>query len=678
MPEQRRQLAAIMFTDIVSYDSLLREDENTAFDTRRKNQRIHSQLIRKYNGKKLKEMGSGILASFQSNIDAVLCAVSLQKATENLGIPLRIGIHQGDVIFEKKDILGDGVNMASRIQGVIDGNGIVISETVYNDIKNKDGLDVESLGERYLKGVQKPHEIYIVNCQDENLLDIQIDTGELVHPVHFGRKAIILGIITIAMIAYLVFYLIPENPSTTEPERSILVLPPENYTGTDTLDYLVASVHDALITSIGRISALRVISRTSARAYYDPQKSLHEMASDAGADVVIRSGVLCSGDNICLNVQMVNPDNEGELLMDQEYNEDKSQILKLYNTITRRVSDEINVSLRPGEEKLLAEARTVDPDAYDSYIKGKQYLDQINRQSLPLAIEYFNKAVDLDPDWAPPYAGLAEAGQYGKQMGFESVNSTLPIIYKNLYRALELDPNSANSQYTKAVISVWTEYDWEMAEEAFSKSIELNPSDAMARMFYGHLLMILNRKEDALHHAEIAIRLDPLRPFVLGLYGRVLKYAGDYQSIIMIADKALLIDPNNFFARRMLTEAYEALGEYESWFKQWKIVQSFYDSTIIPDIEKVFMEQGYIPAVKAHIDINEERYREGGHINFRIQSQDYLRVNNYEKAIDYYEIMYEIKDPNLPYIGTDAGLFPELKNYSRYITLLKKMNLPVD
>jgi tetratricopeptide (TPR) repeat protein len=146
----------------------------------------------------------------------------------------------------------------------------------------------------------------------------------------------------------------------------------------------------------------------------------------------------------------------------------------------------------------------------------------------------------------------------------------------------------------------------------------------------------------------------------------------------MIAEKALSIDPNNFFARRMLEVAYEALGDYESWFKQWKIVQSYYDSTIIPDIEEVFLEQGYTSAVQAYIDFNEERYRKGDHINFRVQSQDYLRINDFESAIDYYEIMYEIKEPNLPYIGTDAGLYPELKNHPRYVALLKKMNLPLD
>ncbi len=672
-----RRLTAIMFTDIVNYDSLLKDDENSAFDTRKKNQRIHRRLIKKFNGQKLKEMGSGILASFHSNIDAVMCAVSIQKATEDLGITLRIGLHQGDVIFEKKDILGDGVNIASRILGVIDTNGIVISETVYNDIKNKDGLDARSLGEQPLKGIKKPLEVYEVKWHDEKLLDNYIDTGELRRPFYFGKTTIPLGIIAIALIAYILYYFLPKNPSIAEPEKSILVLPPDNYTGTDTLDYLVASVHDALITSIGRISALRVISRTSARAYYDPKKSLLEMASDAGVDVVIKSEVLCSGDNICLNVQMLNPGNEEQPLLDQEYNEDKSQILKLYNTITRRVSDEINVNLRPNEEKLLAEYRTVDPDAYDAYVKGKQYLDQINRQSLPLAIDNFNKAIEIDPDWAPPYAALAEAGQYGKQMGFESVNSTLPLIYKNLYRALELDPQSANSHYIKAVISVWTEYDWETAEESFLKSIELNPSDAMSRIFYAHLLMILNRKDDALYQAETAIKLDPFRPFVLGLYGRVLFWAGDYQSIIMNAEKALSIDPNNFFARRMLQTAYEGLRDYEAWFEQWKIIQFYYDSTLIPKIEKVFTEQGYIPAVKAYINVNEEKYERGEPINFRVQSQDYLKVKDYERAIDYFEIMYEIKDPNLPYIGTDAALFPELKNYPRYVSLLKKMNLPL-
>jgi class 3 adenylate cyclase len=152
----QRRLAAIMFTDIVGYDSLLKEDEKKAFDSRKKNQRIQRRLIKKFNGRWLKEMESGTLASFSSNIDAVMCAVSIQRACKELEIPIRIGIHLGDVIFEKKDVLGDGVNIASRIQGLAETNNIVISERVHDDIKNKEGLEIEFLGEQALKGVAKP------------------------------------------------------------------------------------------------------------------------------------------------------------------------------------------------------------------------------------------------------------------------------------------------------------------------------------------------------------------------------------------------------------------------------------------------------------------------------------------------------------------------------------------
>jgi class 3 adenylate cyclase len=158
-----------MFTDILGYDSLLKENEKNAFEIRKKNQRIHRRLIKRFNGRWLKEMKSGILVSFSSNIDAVMCAVSIQKATEELNIPIRIGIHQGDVIFEKKDILGDGVNIASRIQSFTETHGIVISDTVYKDIRNKEGLKYKSLGTQALKGVESPVGIYNVNCPDESL-----------------------------------------------------------------------------------------------------------------------------------------------------------------------------------------------------------------------------------------------------------------------------------------------------------------------------------------------------------------------------------------------------------------------------------------------------------------------------------------------------------------------------
>jgi adenylate cyclase len=399
----QRRLAAIMFTNIVGYNSLLEKDEKKAFDLLKKNQRIHRRLIKKHKGRWLKEMGGGILASFSSIIDAVMCSLSIQKATKELNIPVRIGIHLGEVVFEKKDVLGDGVNIASRIQGLAESNEIVISERVYDDIKNKEGLEVEFLGERALKGVSKPIGIYKVSCTDESLLDFTIDTGELVRPLSFGRTTIVVGIMVIAILAFALYYFLPKiiNPPS-EQDQSVLVLPCVNYMGTDTLDYFLAGMHDAMIGDIGKISALRVISTTTARTYKDVEKSIPEIASELGVNTVIEPSVLCLGDSVCLRVKALSAYPEEKQIWVHDFKVEKSQILSLYNRVTKDIAYRINVALTPQEEKLLAEARSVDNEAYDAYIKGKLYLDKISQESLPLATEYFKRAIEIDPYWAPP------------------------------------------------------------------------------------------------------------------------------------------------------------------------------------------------------------------------------------------------------------------------------------
>ena len=676
----KRRLAAIMFSDIVGYDSLQKEDEKNAYEIRKKNQRIHRRLIKKFSGRWLKEMESGTLASFSSNVDAVMCAVSIQKATGEVNIPLRIGIHQGDVIFEKKDVLGDGVNIASRIQGLADSYDIMISERVYDDIKNKEGLTIEFLGERNLKGVKKPTPVYKVSCKDESYLDFTIDTGELIRPLSFGRETIVIGIMVIALMAYALYYFLPENDDRpTEPELSILVLPPDNFTGTDTLDYLVAGIHNSIISNLGRISVLRVLSTTSARAYFNPQKSLHDMASDAGVDIVIKPEVLCSGDNICLNIQMFNPDDEERPLFDQEYNEDMSQILNVYNDITKQVSDEININLRPQEEKLLAESRTVDPEAYAAYLKGQQSWEQLSGESLLKALEYFQIAIQKDPDWAPPYAGLAYTWGTLGGFGIMPVTATLPNHYNYLTKTFDLDPNNAEAHFAAAITATWFEWDWEKGEREFKKSLDLYPNYALCRAYYAHLLLTLGRYDQAIYHAEFAVETDPLSSLVVSLYGQVFNVLGDHEKALIQGEKAISIDPDNQIAISLMYFAYQSLGNYEEWFK---IVRekgfSVYEQYGVAELlEKVFHEQGYFAFMEEAIRIHEEVIPKD-HIMHEIdQAERYSEVKNYEKALDYYEKCYEDQYWGLAYISALHLNHPEIKDNPRYIALLKKMNLPL-
>ncbi len=380
---QQRKLAAIMFSDIVGYTSLMGKDERKAFDYIRKNRRIHWRLIKKYKGRLLKEMGDGMLASFSSSMDAIKCALSIQNAVKELGIPLRIGIHQGDVIFENKDVLGDGVNIASRIQGIADTHGIVISESVFRDLKNKDGLNITQMGEQELKGVESPIGAFKISSTDANFLEYKIDTGELIRPLGYGRTTIVIGILIIALLSYLAIYFLPRiiNPQS-EQGKSILVLPFDNYIGSDTMEYFVAGMHSALIGDIGKISSLQVKSKTTANAYKDIEKSIPEIAAELGVNVIIEGSVVCLGDSICLQIKVVSAYPEEQTLWVQDYYEDKSQILQLYNTITKEISEEINVILTPEEENMLADSRAVDNKAYDAYLKGMYYWEQLTPEGL--------------------------------------------------------------------------------------------------------------------------------------------------------------------------------------------------------------------------------------------------------------------------------------------------------
>ncbi len=237
-------------------------------------------------------MGDGILASFPSGIDAIKCGFAIQNAVKELDIPLRIGIHQGDVIFEKNDVLGDGVNISSRIQGIADTYGIVISETVFRDIKNKDGLKIESIGRQALKGVDAPIEAYRLISADTTFMDYSIDTGELIKPMGYSRTTLILGIIFIAILSYALVHFLPRliNPQE-DMGKSILVLPFDNYLGTDTLEYFVAGMHSALIGDIGKISSLQVKSKTTANAFKDAEKFIPEIAEELGVNIVVEASV---------------------------------------------------------------------------------------------------------------------------------------------------------------------------------------------------------------------------------------------------------------------------------------------------------------------------------------------------------------------------------------------------
>lgn len=678
---QSRQLAVIMFTDIVGYTKLMGSDEEHALGLLRNNREIHQTQIKKHHGDLVKEMGDGILAKFASSTDAIHCAIEIQKQAQktDLNERIRIGIHLGEITEENNDTFGDGVNIASRLQSIADPGGIYISESIQKSIRAQADIQTRFLGEFELKNVDfklRTHAVLGYHLPKTSRSKIKELTGKNWKDRALRSPMLYVVIIVLTLAGWWTKKELMGNERTIS---SLVFLPFDNYTGTDSLDYLMAGMHNALIGEAGKIQALRVPGTKTANSYRDATQSTTEIASELNVDAIVETSISCIGDDYCFQVKLITSFPEEKQIWVKDFNVEKDQIVNWYRELAKEISNEIKITITPAEEALLASTDAIDPTAYDLYMKGKFYLNQINDASLKIAERYFKLAIEKDQQWGPPYAGLADVGVYQKQMGFMPAAIVLPFIKENLNKALELDPNSANTHYSNAVNAVWTEFNWAKGEKEFLRAIEINPNHAYARIFFAHLLTILRRTDEALSQAKKAEELEPLDPFIQGLYSDVLRRAGDCKAAKEHADKGLSIDPNHLFTLSELSEAYVCLGEYEKayqikkQFPPYKHLWEQYGVTHFMD--SIFGVKGWTGVIKEEIKLSEKYGLKGQDSVF--QFQRYLDVGKPERALDYLEKLYEQRNPSPPYLSS-MNHYKDLKDNPRYIALLHKMNLPVD
>jgi tetratricopeptide (TPR) repeat protein len=318
----------------------------------------------------------------------------------------------------------------------------------------------------------------------------------------------------------------------------------------------------------------------------------------------------------------------------------------------------------------------VDPDAFDAFMKAQYYWERLTAESLDSAIHYYQLAMDLEPEWADPYSGMAMTlGAMGSfSAGQKDPNMSGAFDY--LEKAMLLDPDAAYSHYVKGIYAVWPFCRWEEGEQEFQRCLELNPSDALCRIYYAHLLMILQRFEEAEEQAYAALELDPMRPLVMGLYGVVMCFLGQYEEARTQAEKALAIDPQNGFASSPLQKALLALGDTLEWYKVKRPMYWWSTPAYLDSLDRVFREQGYLAVIRDRIRINEEVLASGGYISLSGQASRYLQVGDMDRALDFYELALEQGDGFIAYISLDHLDFPDLKTNPRYLTLLEELNLP--
>ena len=479
----------------------------------------------------------------------------------------------------------------------------------------------------------------------------------------------------IVIVALIIFNLVPIKQLKAGDIQSLVVLPFDNFTGDDQLEYFVSGMHASLIGDMGKVEGIRVIGKTSSNTYKNADLTIKEIASELAVDAVVETEVMCLGDTICIQVRVVTPFPEEKLLWTSDYREEKSQILSLYNRVTRQIADEVRIELSPEEERVLNTARKVNKEAYDDYLMGLYYWDKLSKEALDKALEYFNRAIEIDPDWAPPYSGLAQVYLGMAQMGFVAPEIAGPLGVENLQKALGLDPEFASSHYTQALISTWMGWNWEQGEKEFLLALKLNPNDAMSRIYYAHLLMHLQRKEEALTQGQLAIDLDPLNPLILGLYAVVKSYADQWEEAHKLLEKAISLDPFSYFAHLILEPVSYQTGDKDGLLRSIRFCFPLEDE-VFQSIEKTSREEGIEVAYQEFVTqleiLGESRFL------LPVQMANrYLYLHQYDKAMDHLELGFEVHDQNMPYIASGYAKMEALHTNPRYLVLMEKLNLPM-
>jgi len=456
--------------------------------------------------------------------------------------------------------------------------------------------------------------------------------------------------------------------------ESIAVLPFENFTGDAGQEYFVDGATDELIGQLAKIGALRVISRTSVMQYKGVDKPLSDIARELNVDAVVEGTVYQAGESVRIRVQLIDVLPEEQNLWADTYDRPMTDVLIMYSEIARTIADKTQVNLTAEEMIHLASANQVNPEVYDAYLKGQYHWYTLTPTELDIALQYFELALQLDPDNALAQAGIALVWVGLYQMNIAQRNEAVPLAKAAAEKAVELDSTLAEAHYALALVRTWGEWDWESAETEFQQALKLKPNYSEAQAYYSHYLALMGRTDEAIQNMERALELDPLYPLFYGLYGVVLIYNRRFDDALAAARTAMEIDRGHPIGRFALSQAYIALGMRD---EQLALQRQTYAPELVEALERGLEEGGYEGAQRAIADVWGSWFgKPGRRVNAVNIARLYIEAGENDLAIEWFEKAYKEHLPNVPYLG--LPYFDPLRSDPRFQDLLRKMNLPVD
>ncbi len=580
---ETRKLAAIMFTDMVGYSGLSQRNEALALELLEEHRINLRGLFPKHQGTEIKTIGDGFLFEFASALAAVRCAVEIQRALAvrnqvqpaERQVRIRIGIHVGDVVRSAGDVHGDGVNIAARIEPLAEPGGICISNSVYDQIENKVEHALVRLSRPELKNIQASVQVYKL------ILD-----GVSPHapsPPNRRRYAVALGMVAVLAVSFLLFLKFgarhkPEVSAVSPPlvasapatdQKSIAVLPFVNMSADKDNEYFSDGITEEILNALARTPGLRVAARTSAFAFKGGNESVQRIGETLKVGVVLEGSVRRAGNQLRITAQLINVA-DGFHLWSDTFDRKAEDVFAIQTEVAQRVQEALKVRLLAGTSPNATLAGTDNLEAYDLYLRARQFWNLRTGADAQRAVGLFQQAIEKDPKFTAAYAGLAASYMLLPNYAAVPVREANPKARSAARRALELDSRSAEAH---AVLGSCAEYDWDLitAEQEFQEALRLNPNHGTSHHWYSMLLKDMGRMDEALAEIRKAQSVDPLSAVIQSVLGFTLAFAGRFEEALTEFDKALNLSPgfllaysNRGYTFLMENRIPEAIRDFET------------------------------------------------------------------------------------------------------------------
>ncbi len=527
MKNEKRRLAAIMFTDIVGFAAMTRRNEKLSLQLLERHHKLLRSCFTRFSGREIKSIGDGFLIEFASALEGARCAIAVQKCLRDHNrshspesqMQVRIGLHVGEVVERETDVFGDGVNIASRLEPLAEPGGICVSQQAYDQICNKLSVPVVPAGTFELD--QLTLSVYRIDWAEEKLA---------------------------------------AAPEAKSCKRSIGVLPFVNLSPSARDEYLSDGLTEELINALGRIDSLRVVSRTSAFAFKGKADDVRKIGTQLNVQTVLEGSLRRLGGELRIAVRLISV-TDGFQIWAETYERRLRDVFGIQQEVTGRVIEVLD--LKPAAPPELLRPATENPAAYQLYLKGRFHWNKRSSDGMAKALDCFRKAVQRDPRCALAYAGIADCYSLLAFYGGLPPRGTFAKAKAAARKAVKLNPALAETHTSLAYALMHHDWDFEGCAAEFRKALEINPSFVPAHLWYGIFLSVLGRNDEAIAEARKAKELEPLSASVSAVTGMIFYFARQYLPAAKMFREALEMEPG-------FVLAHEGWGQLHLQQRAWK------------------------------------------------------------------------------------------------------------